>query len=103
MVYITGKAQHPAWKIFKGLLLLIILLAVTAAYLYMHPDLWHEWVKGTPLEPPPTVTKTYKWRNEKGEWQITDRPPPAGIEYEVRTYHSDANIVPSLETSKDEN
>ncbi|HKK16066.1 MAG TPA: hypothetical protein VJ981_05120 [Gammaproteobacteria bacterium] len=98
MVYVTGKAQHPAWKILKALFIVSLLAGTIALYLYLHPDLWQKWVKGTPLEQPPTVTKTYKWKNDKGEWQITDRPPPGDIEYETRIYKSDTNIVPSLET-----
>ncbi len=98
MVYITGTVKNPIWKFLKVMLIILILIGATAGYLYLHPETWKEWVKGTPLQPPPTITKTYKWKNESGEWQITGKPPPAGIKYETLIYSSDANIVPSVET-----
>jgi hypothetical protein len=40
-----------------------------------------------------TVT-VYKWRNARGEWQITDQLPPEGIEYERLDYREDENVLP---------
>lgn len=102
MVFITGKSQHPAWKYLKFFLLACLLLGITALYLYLNPDLWRKWFAGTPLGPLPTITKTYKWRNADGEWQISDRPPKGNVEYETLIYNSDANIVPSLEVPESE-
>jgi hypothetical protein len=96
MAYITGRAEHPFVRILKYLLVISIILAVAAGYLFLHPEIWQEWVKGTPLEPPPTVTKMYKWRDTSGQWQLTDRQPDSGIKYEILIYNSDTNIVPSL-------
>ena len=38
--------------------------------------------------------RVYKWRNAKGEWQITDQLPPEGIEYERLEYREDENVIP---------
>ena len=98
MVYIAGKAEHPVWKVLRVLLVIVILLAIAGAWFYTHPDQWKKLVKDTPLQPPPTVTTTYKWRDAKGNWQVSDRPPPGDIPYEVLIFNSDTNIVPSLQT-----
>ena len=101
MAYITGRAQHPAVKALKVIVVILVITGIVGAYLYMHPELWKEWVKGTPLEPPPTVTQMYKWRDASGAWQVSDRLPPAGTEYEILQYSSGANVVPSLPTEQE--
>lgn len=80
----------------KFIIILLIVLSGAGAYLYLNPDVWQSRVKGTPLEPAPTKTKVYKWQDENGQWQITDRPPTGGIQYENLEYSSDINIVPSI-------
>ncbi len=96
MAYVTGRAQHPVWKALKTILFVLVILVVAGAYLYMNPEIWSKWVKGTPLEPAPAVTQMYKWRDANGQWQISDRPPGAGIKYEALQFRSDENVVPSL-------
>jgi hypothetical protein len=74
----------------------LLLVALAAAlYLYFSPE------TGSYLRqqlPQPDFThKTdhlYKWRNEKGEWQITDTAPPDGIEYQRLDYRDDVNVLP---------
>ena len=102
MAYITGRAQHPALKALKVLVIIVVIAGVAGGYLYLHPELWREWVKGTPLEPLPVVTNVYKWQDTNGQWQITDRPPPTGTKYEILKYSSDANIVPSIPVEQEE-
>jgi len=80
----------------KFILVLLIVLSGAGAYLYFNPDVWQPWVKGTPLQPAPTKTQVYKWQDENGQWQITDRPPGGKIPYEILEYSSDANIVPAI-------
>ncbi len=96
MAYITGRAQHPLWRVFKVIMFLALIAGVAGTYFYLHPELWRKWTKGTPLAPPPVITSVYKWQDRDGEWQITDQPPPPGIKYEVQIYNSDVNVVPSL-------
>lgn len=96
MSYITGKAQHPAVKFLKVLMVILVIAAIAGGYLYFHPKEWKKLTRGTPLEPPPTITNVYKWRDQNGEWQMTGSPPPAGTEYEIMKFSSDKNVVPSL-------
>lgn len=100
MAYITGRAEHPFIRFLKYLLVFSIILGIAGGYLFLHPDIWHDWVKGTQLEPPPTVTKMYKWQDANSQWQLTDQPPGSGIKYDVLIYNSDANIVPSVPTGE---
>jgi hypothetical protein len=85
----------------KIIIVLLIALSGAGAYLYLNPEVWYPWVKGTPLEPAPTKTQLYKWRDEQGQWQITDRPPTGDVTYEILEYSSDANIVPSIPVEDD--
>jgi len=84
-------------------LIILLLFALTGAggYLYLNPDVWQPWVKGTPLEPAPSKTQLYKWQDENGQWQITDRPPEGSTSYEILEYRRDTNIVPSIPVDDD--
>jgi len=86
----------------KFIFILLIVLSGAGAYLYLNPDVWQPWVKGSPLDPAPTKTQVYKWQDENGQWQITDRQPTGGIPYEILEYSSDANIVPAILMDEDE-
>jgi hypothetical protein len=75
-------------------MLLIVALAA-ALYLYFSPETARHLKEQLPQ--PDFTHKTdrlYKWRNETGEWQITDTPPPAGIEYQQLDYRDDVNVLP---------
>lgn len=78
----------------KWLLFLILIIGALATWLYVDTDARQEWLGGTPLAPAAEVTTVYKWRDRQGNWQITDQPPPAGIEYERLQYRSDTNVMP---------
>jgi hypothetical protein len=75
-------------------LLLIVALAA-ALYLYFSPETGRQLRQQLP-QPDFThkIDRLYKWRNEKGEWQITDAPPASGIEYEQLNYRDDVNVLP---------
>ena len=77
-------------------LVLLVLLLAAGAYLYFYPETGNRLLQGL-KETGITQKKTdriYKWRNDKGEWQLTDTPPPAGIEYEQTDYREDVNVLP---------
>jgi len=95
------KAQSPLKQMIKVILFILCLLAVLAGYLYLHPDVWQKWVKGTPLEPAPTTTNLYKWQDENGQWQVSDTKPASGTEYEILQYKSDTNVMPLVPREDD--
>lgn len=37
----------------------------------------------------------YKWKNNKGEWVISDTPPDNQTKYETLQYNPDTNVVPA--------
>ena len=87
----------PGWL--KVLLALCAIAAAGAGYLYvLDPQLGRQLLGGTALEPAATVTTAYKWRDAKGNWQLTQEPPPEGTPYEVLETRSGDNIVPGLST-----
>lgn len=81
----------------RGLLWLLLFLLVAggaAGYYYLHPEELPSWAARTEVGRDLQTTRVYKWRNAGGEWQISDTPPPAGIEYEVQTYGRETNVLP---------
>ena len=86
----------------KVLIILVVLLAGTAGYLwFVDPKLGRELLGDTPIAPPSTVTTAYKWRDAQGNWQLTDEPPPEGTPYETIQADPGANVLPSLQRGKD--
>ncbi len=45
----------------------------------------------------PEINKStlYKWKNNKGEWQITDEPPVKGVAFTIITSQDQVNVMPS--------
>jgi len=72
------------------------LVGIGAALVHSFPELSHHWLGGTPLDTLVSKTKPlYLWRDQRGRWQATDQPPPAGTSFEIKQYPIDANIMPS--------
>ncbi|MEE9551458.1 MAG: DUF4124 domain-containing protein [Gammaproteobacteria bacterium] len=88
--------------IMKFVFILLVILAAFGGYLYLHPDVWQDWAKGTPLEAEPAITHLYKWQDANGQWQVSDQPPAGDIEYKRLEYSSDTNVMPPVPTADDE-
>ena len=75
--------------------LLVALLLAGGVYLYLNPEHRSRLVTSTTnVVTPVSTSRVYKWRNDRGEWQLTDRLPPDGIAYEVLEHRSDENVLP---------
>jgi hypothetical protein len=74
--------------------LLIFLLVAAGAYFYLNPELKSQLLNQTSGLGKSSIVQAYKWRNERGEWQITDTPPPGDVAYELLEHRSDENILP---------
>ena len=94
----SGGSRRSLWVIAAG-----VLLVVTGAggLLYYDRELAAKLLKDTPFAPAAQVTTVYKWRNDQGDWQIADQPPPGGIAYEVLEYNSDTNVMPLVPREED--
>jgi len=75
--------------------LLPVLLLLIFAWIWFNPD-YREQLQKLSGEAGFTkkTARVYKWKNTAGDWQITDQPPPAGIEYERLDYREDVNVLP---------
>ena len=88
----------PGWL--KFVAVLAVAAALGGGYLwFVDPELGRRVLRDTPLAPPPAITRAYKWRDAQGNWQLTDRPPPAGTPYETLEAHEGANVMPSARVS----
>jgi hypothetical protein len=81
----------------KYLVILAAILTAVAWYIYDDPELNYKVRREVKQLIPAqeTTTTVYKWRDEKGNWQITDQPPPAGIHFETLEYQSNTNVMPA--------
>jgi hypothetical protein len=77
------------------LVIILVLVGLFGLYLYFFPESGGRLLHN--LQNSDFTTKThrvYKWRNERGEWQLTDTPPPPGVEYELSDYRDNVNVLP---------
>jgi len=74
--------------------LLIFLLFAAGVYIYLNPGLKSQLLNQTSGLGKSSTVQAYKWRNMRGEWQITDTLPPEGVAYELLEHRSDENILP---------
>ncbi|MEZ5541680.1 MAG: hypothetical protein R3F42_06515 [Pseudomonadota bacterium] len=75
--------------------LLLLLAAGTGLWFYTHPESVRQVRTLLPYHPfPPKTERLYKWRNARGEWQVTDTQPPPGTAYETLDIRADVNVLP---------
>lgn len=75
--------------------LLLVLVLATVTTLYLFPDAARQLRRQLPGGGfTHTTDRLYKWQDARGEWQVTDVPPPAGIPYQRQDYRDDVNVLP---------
>jgi hypothetical protein len=42
-----------------------------------------------------THSKAYRWKDSRGQWTVSDKPPTDGTPYEEVQYHRDTNVIPA--------
>ena len=90
----AAPSEAPAVKSLAYLLLLALL--ALGLYAWFNPDFLRQ-VEQTGREltgAGPSTSTFYKWQDAAGEWQLSDRPPPAGVPYETIEVRSDQNLMP---------
>jgi nitrate reductase cytochrome c-type subunit len=81
---------------------LIALVAAGAAVFHHYPGKVESILGRTPLKELVETSKpVYQWRDENGQWHVTDKPPAQGIPYEVKQYALDANVLPAFKGEDD--
>lgn len=79
----------------RAVWLLLALLLVIGLTLYLNPDYKEQFrILSSQAGIGKQTTRVYKWRNARGEWQLTGQPPPEPIEYEKLEYREDVNVLP---------
>ena len=58
------------------------------------PESW--WTTGSEL--PRAEITIYKWTDVEGNLQFSNSPPPEGIEYTVKKYNPNENVIPAVST-----
>jgi len=75
--------------------LLFALLLAGGIFLYLNPEYRSRLLSSTSdMISPVSTSRIYKWRNDKGEWQLTDTLPPEGVTFETLEHRSDENVLP---------
>ena len=65
-------------------------------YVYFAPDLKQQTEQQLDRLSGEKASRTlYRWQDADGQWQVSDRPPPAGTEYEILQYAPETNVIPS--------
>ena len=81
----------------------ILLAIICSAALYIYQDqVLQTKLLGKVYQVAPELNKSilYKWKNNLGEWQITDKPPSKGIPFTTVSSQDQINIMPSLSKDK---
>lgn len=81
----------PIW-----LLIVLGILGGVLLYWYTTPQETPSWVRGRLPGMPEYTGPLYRWRDDRGQLQVTSEPP-RNRPYDVVQYHSDMNVVPSKE------
>jgi hypothetical protein len=76
--------------------ILLFVIGTTAFYIYQDEPLRSKLMgKVHQVAPELNQSTLYKWKNDKGVWQITDSPPAKGIEFTTITSNDQINVMPS--------
>jgi hypothetical protein len=80
-------------------LLLVVLLLVASLVMYLKPE-YRDRIQslsssiGLSDITPKKTARLFKWRDTRGNWHITDQPPPEGVDFEKLEYREDLNVLP---------
>ena len=82
----------------KTVTLLVLAGGIAAAgYWYFNPQDRPGWVSDRLPVAPSASVQLYRWKNDQGEWTVSDSPPADGTPYEVVEYRHDENVMPAVE------
>lgn len=81
----------------KFLVVALGILLVGGYAAYQNPRMRAYFERETQQVLPKSATEQtlYRWRDQHGQWQVSDKPPAAGIKYDTVHYPTNANVIPS--------
>lgn len=84
----------------KIVIILIIIASITYL-IYRDPGLQQKLMnKFHQVAPELNKSTLYKWKNVRGEWQVTDKPPASGIPFTSISSKDQINVLQSPSTKK---
>ena len=95
----NSRAFRQAGSMLVWFILVIAVGLGLAVYWYYQPHSAPDWVREPLSRMTQTTAPLYRWQDERGQWQITDRPPQ-GRPYETVIYRRDANVMPAEGSGK---
>ena len=82
-------------------LILLGIIGIATFYVYQDRGLRTKLMgKVHQVAPELNQSTLYKWQNDKGEWQITDKPPTKGVAFTTITSQDQINVMPSPSSQK---
>jgi len=79
----------------KKLFWILVIIAASIGGLAYWDNDFRQWIMQQTGQAPIKST-VYKWRDDKGNWQISNTPPVKGTPYTEQEYLNNTNIMPSL-------
>ena len=81
--------------------ILLVVIATTTLYIYQDETLQNKLLgKVHQVAPELNNSTLYKWQNNKGEWQVSDKPPQKGITFTTISSQDQVNVMPSSPNKK---
>lgn len=91
--FIPPALRRQAGRLPMWVLIGLGALGGVVLYWYTTPQEVPSWARNWLPGLPPYTGPLYRWNDDQGRTQVTDKPPK-GRPYEVVSYRSDANVVP---------
>jgi hypothetical protein len=91
-----GREWHnprQGGRVAAWVLVALGVLGGVVLYWYTTPQATPSWVRGWLPGLPEYTGPLYRWRDDQGRVQVTDKPPK-GRPYETVQYRSNTNVVP---------
>lgn len=76
----------------KALVVILVLMAAAALYLWLNP----QQLTAIRSAVPDTEQTMYRWKDDRGQWVVSDEPPDDDRPFEEVRYDRNANVMPSV-------
>lgn len=82
-------------KIFLAVTAGLLIAAGIVVYQNPHSRAWLQQKTNQVLPASATQQTMYRWRDQHGEWHVSDKPPTGNIKYETVRVPTNANVIPA--------
>jgi hypothetical protein len=86
----------------RVLAVIVVALLAVLALIVWKPELANELRASLPAAMGKApANRIYKWQDAEGNWQVSNRPPAQGVQYETREYDANVNVLPLPQKLRD--